>query len=472
MKLPLNLPKTKIIGTIGPASWDQAILEQMVQCGMSVARINASFADEDEIKRVFYQIRDLSPDVSVMIDTKGHKIRLSDITEEIILQNGQQFSLFTSPVENGVFLVTENTEALSGQIPKGANVLIDDGALRLRVLDVRSGELVCTVEQGGRLGTRKSVLFPGVSIDFGTLSKKDYEDILLARELGFDFVAASFICSSKDVESVRELVGNSGMKIISKIESEEGVSNFDAILEVSDGIMIARGDLGVGLPSEKVPMLQKEFIQKCNEVGKPVIVATQMLQSMTQSPTPTRAEVNDVANAILDGADAIMLSAETSVGKFPVEAVETMGRVAREIEKIVEPHERDSSPDAKPATNAISQAVFDCCRTLPIEKILVATASGTTARTVARFRPSQMIYAFTRDDKSKRSLGLSRGIIADVMDEPSSTRDTGVKSLVRTARNKGHVSDTDLVIVVAGANIMGQGETNMLEINRVEQIIS
>ena len=248
--------------------------------------------------------------------------------------------------------------------------------------------------------------------------------------------------------------------------------NFDAILERADGIMVARGDLGVELPATKVPVLQKEFIRKCNEMGKPVIVATQMLESMIVSPTPTRAEVSDVANAIYDGVDAVMLSGETSTGKFPVEAVRIMASVAREVDPHVEPVIQDSMPIAKPATNAIARAVYDICEALPIDKILVASATGTTAITIARFRPRQQIFAFTRDDVFKRRLAMHRGIQPAVLEAAATTRDVGVKAVAQDAYEEGFVSETDLVVVVAGANIMGQGATNMIEIQRIGNLLS
>jgi pyruvate kinase len=351
-------------------------------------------------------------------------------------------------------------------------VLIDDGAVRLQVTEVRGSEIVTVVSQGGTVSSRKSVMIPGITINFNGMSKKDYEDILLARELGVDFVAASYVRSDADILSIRELLSDPRIAVISKIENEDAVTNFDRILEVSDAVMVARGDLGLEIQLERVPVLQKQLVSKCNTIGKPVIVATQMLQSMTKSISPTRAEVSDVATAIYDGADAVMLSAETGVGSYPAEAVETMARISREVEKTVLPVEASSTMIAKPTTNAIAQAVKDCCDVLPVDAVLVATATGTTARTISRFHLRQPIFAFTRDPSSARKLSISRGITADVFTDSSSTRDSGIQLLVRSAVEKGYVTRTDLVVVVAGSNILGQGETNMLEINRVETIIS
>lgn len=466
------IKKTKIVATIGPASWDNKVLEEMVDRGLNVARINASFADYDELKRVSTKIRKISKNVAIMMDTKGHKIRVSDFGKDKNLKSGKKISLFTEKVSKGIYLVTETDIALESQIPEDATILLDDGLIKLKVEKIKGKEIICFIEQGGVLKRSKTVNIPGVHIEFPELSKKDYDDVLSAKKLKFDFIAASFIRNVRDVEAIKKLIEGTSVKLIAKIEDIEGVSNFDEILKVVDGIMIARGDLGVELPAEQVPILQKKFIDKCNELGKPVIVATQMLQSMTENISPTRAEVNDVANAIFDGTDAVMLSAETSTGKHPVESVATMKRVALEVEKEIDPQDASPSALAKPTTNAIAQAVIDSCLTLPIDKILVATATGTTAKTIARYRPRQPIIAFTADDVSKRQLSMSRGIVADVLGEAASTRETGVQSLVRNAKEKGYVAESDFVIVVAGANIMGQGETNMIELNRVEEIVN
>ncbi|MDD3661463.1 MAG: pyruvate kinase [Candidatus Dojkabacteria bacterium] len=470
--LPKNAPKTKIIATIGPSSWDDAVLKRMIDAGMTVVRINASFADHAEMRRVTEQVRRLSGRIGIMIDTQGHKLRISSLSSPFTLSQGQPFSLFTHPTADGVYIETDSSVDLAPQVPVNAVVLIDDGAVRLQVTEVRGSEIVTVVTQGGTVSSRKSVMIPGITINFNGMSKKDYEDILLARELGVDFVAASYVRSDADILSIRELLSDPRIAVISKIENEDAVTNFDRILEVSDAVMVARGDLGLEIQLERVPVLQKQLVSKCNTIGKPVIVATQMLQSMTKSISPTRAEVSDVATAIFDGADAVMLSAETGVGSYPAEAVETMARISREVEKTVLPVEASSTMIAKPTTNAIAQAVKDCCDVLPVDAVLVATATGTTARTISRFHLRQPIFAFTRDPSSARKLSISRGITADVFTDSSSTRDSGIQLLVRSAVEKGYVTRTDLVVVVAGSNILGQGETNMLEINRVETIIS
>lgn len=460
--------KTKVVATIGPASWDPNVLTQMIESGLNVARINMSHADIEEMNRVTKLIRGISTDVAVLVDLCGHEVRLNDFGEPIDLKKGASFTFGCKEGEKPVFV---SHKTLFQDIKVGSKILIDDGRIELKVEKIEGEDIVTKVIQGGSLIKKKKLNLPGTHLSFSGLTEKDYEDTVAAVKLGVDYLAASFVRSADEIDLIRDLIQNSQVKIISKIEDPEGVMNFDAILDVSDGIMVARGDLGVEIPAEKVPVLQKKFISKCNKLGKPVIVATQMLESMTESPTPTRAEVNDVANAIFDGTDAVMLSGESSVGKYPAEAVSVMAKVAREVEPNITPEVQDSMPIAKPATNAIARAVYDICNSLPIDKILVASATGTTAIAIARFKPKQPIYAFTRDDVFKRRLALHRGIYPAVLEAAATSRDLGVKAVARDAYEEGLVSETDLVVVVAGANIMGQGATNMLEIQRVGNLL-
>jgi pyruvate kinase len=470
--LPKDVSKTKVIATIGPSSWDEQVFMSMVEAGMDIARINASFADEPEIRRVTAMVRRLAPRVAVLLDTHGHKVRLNDIGENRQISSGDRLSLFTQPTNSGMFLVTESQVNLEQQIPVGSIILIDDGTIKLNVAEIRGTELVCDVIQGGELKRMKTVSIPGVSLDFGGLSENDRQVIILAKELGIDIIAASFVRTADNVREIRGLLEGSSIALVSKIEDQQGVEHFKSILELSDGIMIARGDLSLDVLPERVPALQKHFIKECNAMAKPVVVATQMLESMVNSVTPTRAEVSDVANAVYDGADAVMLSAETSVGKYPVEAVAMMGRIAHEIELTLEPRDCPPSPSAKPTTNAIAKAVYESCLQLPIDKVLVATGSGCTAQTISRFWLKQPVFAFTHDHTAEMRLMLSRGIVPDVITETSANASAGVKAMVSLARDRGYVDDDDLVVVVAGANVIAQGGTNMLEINNVAHIIS
>ncbi len=470
--LPVEQHKTKIIATIGPSSWDERIFRKMVEAGLDIARINASFADTKEIRRVTAMVRRIAPHVAVLLDTNGHKIRLNDFGAERKISSGQEVTLFTRPVQNQISLVTDSKLGLEKQIPVGSILLIDDGIIKIEVRKVDGYALVCKVLQGGTLKRLKTVAIPGVTINFGGISSKDRQDIETAKAIGIDMVALSFVRTADDVEVVRKMLGKSNVALVAKIEDQLGVENFESILDVSEGIMVARGDLGLEVQPERVPVLQKQFIRDCNIIGKPVVVATQMLQSMVTTVVPTRAEVSDVANAIFDGADAIMLSAETATGLYPAESVSMMSRICREVEAVIEPRDMPSSPLAKPTTNAIAQAVFETCLQLPVDKIIVATGSGCTAQTISRFWLKQPIYAFTRDHTSKMRLTLSRGIVPHVMSRLEENSSVAVRSMVKLAKKRGYVQDSDLLVVVAGANVIQQGGTNVLEINTVSQLIS
>jgi len=465
------LKKTKIVATIGPASWEPDVLKQMVEAGLNVARVNASFADAAEIERVSKLVRSVSDEMAVMVDIKGPKIRINDFgdnDETYELVKGEEFVL--GPID-GDEKFWATYKGLSKDVKPGSVLLIADGKFRVDVVRVEGDNVITKVINGGKLTRGKTINTPGTHLNFPILSEKDKEDILKAVEIKADYIAGSFIRTTDDVKAIRELMEGSESKLIAKIEDPEGVDNFDEILDIVDGVMVARGDLGVELPAEKVPPLQKQFIKKCNRMGKPVIVATQMLESMIESATPTRAEVNDVANAIYDGADAVMLSAEASVGKHPIEAVRVMTKIAREIEPLIEPQTREPVPMAKPATNAVAKAAISICETIPIDKILVASSTGTTARTIARNRPRQDIYAFTKNNTYKHRLAMFRGIQATVFDETKPTRDEAIKSLARNALEKGFVTESDLVLIVAGSNILGQGAANLMEIQRVGNVL-
>jgi len=465
------MKKTKIIATIGPSTWDRKILDKMFQVGLNIARINASFADDTEIQRVAKLIRNVSPNISLMLDTQGHKIRLNDFKNPIKVSKNQLINLYDKPQPNKLSIVTESQTKLFSQLPINSIILIDDGMVKLKIIEKKYDYIVCKVLNSGTLKRLKTVNIPNVHIDFPKLSKKDTSDIKSALKNNYDFLSLSFVRNKEDIKEAKKLLGKNKIKIISKIENAEGIENFDEILEHSDGIMVARGDMGIEIPMEKVPVIQEEIIKKCNLACKPVIVATQMLQSMVENPTPTRAEINDIADAVSDGADAVMLSAETSVGKYPVQSVQYMNKTIIEIEKTINPINLPPSDIAKPFTNAIAESVIESCDKLKINKILVATGSGTTAKVIARYKPKQMIYAFTNDLSSSRALNIFRGIIPDVLTKISKSRDIGIANLVKFAKKKKYVKDNDLIIVVAGANLKSQKATNMMEINYVKDFL-
>ncbi|MCA9382598.1 pyruvate kinase, partial [Candidatus Dojkabacteria bacterium] len=326
------MKKTKIICTIGPATWNKETLAQLYEAGMNGARLNASFADSKDIREFIKMVRSVSPSIATILDTKGHKIRLNQFRKPIVLKEDEEFVIHAKPKKGTIYVTYKD---LAKDLKVGSTILIDDGRIELEVKDIDSDRIITRVEQGGELKKGKSVNVPGTHLNFPPLTDKDYEDISLAIELKFDYIAASFIRNIEDVKVIKKLLNGSRTKLIAKIEDPEGVANFDSILSEVDGIMVARGDLGVEIPAEKVPILQKQFIKKCRLYGKPVIVATHMLESMVTNSHPTRAEVNDVANSIYDGADALMLSAETSTGRFPIKATKNMSRIAREVENYV-----------------------------------------------------------------------------------------------------------------------------------------
>ena len=321
-----NESKTKIIATIGPSSWDRAVLQKMYENGMSVARINASFADLEELKRVAETIRSISPRIGLMLDTQGHKIRVEGLSQEMQIAG-------TISIPNTFRISYPNLHEV---VALGTRILLDDGTIQLAVKEIKDQEVICEVLQPGLLKPNKTVNIPDADLNFPPITEKDKADIANAISLGFDFISLSFIKSAKDLEIIRGLTVGSDIQLIAKIENRHGVENFDEILKAADGIMIARGDLGIETPYENVPILQKQMIYKCRAAGKPVIVATQMLESMKNSVIPTRAEVSDVANAVMDGTDATMLSAETSTGRYPEQAVLAMQKIALKAESVLQ----------------------------------------------------------------------------------------------------------------------------------------
>lgn len=444
------------------------MLESMFKSGMSVARINASFADEAEIKRVGKQVRKLSPKIALMLDTKGHKIRVSDFNEPIHLKPGDTFVLDSQKNEKYIWVTYKN---LYKQVHDGTLILLDDGKIELEVIGKDGTRIITKVKSGGILTRSKTLNVIGAHFDFPSLTEKDKKDIKIAMKAGYDFVSGSFIRNREDVQAIKQIIKKSDVKVISKIECAEGVENIDEIIEESFGIMVARGDLGVELPFEETPLLQKEIIAKCNAMGKPVIVATQMLESMIKNPRPTRAEVSDITNAVLDGSDAVMLSAETSTGEYPSQCVSVMTRVARYVESRIDPKVIKKPAAAKPTTNAIAEGVIDICDQLPVTKIVVATSSGTTARTIARHRPKQPIVAFTKDEFGMHGLSLTKGVVAEVLPSMKATRGSAVVELVKAAYKEGYVSKSDMVVVVAGANVESLSATGMLEVVEVGEVI-
>ncbi|ADI02459.1 pyruvate kinase [Syntrophothermus lipocalidus] len=471
--------KTKIICTLGPSTDDYERLRALITNGMNVARLNFSHGTYDEHERRIRMVREvareLNAEVGLMLDTKGPEIRTGPLKEgKIELRPGQKFVLTNRPVEGNEDEVQISYHELPSQVKAGDCILIADGVIQLSVLEANDTDIVCQVVAGGVLGERKGINLPGVRTNLPFLSQKDIEDINFGIQQNMDFIAASFVRTADDVLDIRRILEEKGadIDIIAKIESQEGLDNLDDIIKVADGVMVARGDLGVEIPTEEVPLVQKVIIEKCRAQGKPVIIATQMLESMVNVPRPTRAEASDVANAIFEGADAIMLSAETAAGKYPVVAVETMARIARRTEMAL-PYENMLAArrfeGRRTVTDAISYATCATATDLGASAIVTATKSGHTARMVAKYRPRAPIVATTPSPEVVRKLTLVWGVYALTVPETHGT-DQMIETALDAAVRRGLISPGDLVVITAGTPGI-PGTTNLLRVQVVGKVL-
>lgn len=475
--------KTKIVCTVGPASEDVQMLSSLMDAGMNVARLNMSHGSYDEQRPRIENIKRLRKEknipLAIMLDTKGPEVRTGVLKDDkVTLVDGETFVLTSREVEGDQKSVSVTYPALCTHVKAGTRILIDDGLIGLEVIRVEGGtDIVCRVVEGGVLGSKKGVSVPGVDLEIPAISQKDREDILFGIENGIDLIAASFISHASDVMFIRKLLEDNGgenIQIFSKIENRLGVDNFDEILKVSDGIMIARGDLGVEVDMEEVPVLQKAFTRKCNIAGKPVITATQMMDSMMRNPRPTRAEANDVANSIMDGTDAIMLSGETASGKYPLEALNAMRRIANYVEerfsfkRMAQLH--DVSETGRSLTNAVSYACYTMAMDLNAAAIITPTRGGFTARLVAKYRPSCHLVATTDNEKTYHQLGVVWGVQPVHMPSAGNTDDM-VQSSVDAVRDAGFLSDGDIAIITAGVPTGVSGTTNLIKVHVVGDVL-
>ncbi len=473
--------KTKIVCTIGPASESIEILTELVKAGMNVARLNFSHGSHEEhlirINNIKSVRERMGVPLAIMLDTKGPEVRLGTFKngkEE--LENGQRFTLTTENVIGDINKVSITYKELPQEVKKGTKILIADGLIELKVIDMSDIDVVCEVVNGGTIGDRKNVNIPGATSKLPAITEKDVADLLFGIENDVDFIAASFIRKAADVLEIRRILESKkamNIKIISKIENQEGVDNSDEILRVSDGLMVARGDLGVEIPTEEIPFVQKDLIRKANKSGKPVITATQMLDSMIRNPRPTRAEVTDVANAILDGTDAIMLSGETAAGKFPVDSVKTMATIAKRTEMKYS-YGKDLDTSLEPhitITNAISHATCATSIDLCATAIITPTQTGTTARAVSKFRPKAPILAATPDEKICRTLNLCFGVYPMIVAVTDST-DALIEMSVNKALESDFVCSGDLVVITAGVPVGVTGSTNLIKVHIVGEILA
>lgn len=471
--------KTKIVCTIGPASESEEMLEKLMLAGMNVARLNFSHGSHEEHKGRIDKIRKVSSklnkNIGILLDTKGPEIRTHNMKDGLIeLTKGSEVTVKTTEVEGTPEAFSVTYEKLAEDVEVGSTILLDDGLIELTVksVDIAKGEVHCDVQNTGELKNKKGVNLPGVKVNLPGITDKDASDIRFGIEEGVDFIAASFVRRPSDVLDIRAILEekeNNVIKIIPKIENEEGIENIDEILQVSDGLMVARGDMGVEILPEAVPMVQKQLIQKCNKLGKPVITATQMLDSMQRNPRCTRAEASDVANAIYDGTDAVMLSGETAAGLYPEEAVRTMQNIAvaaeeaQDYKKLLS--DRSKMIDTN-LVNAIGVSVAHTALNLNVESIVAATESGATAQTISKYRPHSHIIAVTPNETTARHMTLVWGVLP-VVKKGKQTTDELLNNAVSTAVNTGLVDNGDLIIITAGVPTGETGTTNLMKIHLV-----
>lgn len=473
-----NMRKTKIICTLGPATDKDDILREMIASGMNVARFNFSHGSHAEHKARLDRLKELREElnrpVAAMLDTKGPEIRLKSFAEgSVKLKAGQEFTLTSENIIGDETRCAVTFAQLPNDVKEGDTILLDDGLVRLTVLETTEITIRCRVENDGIMKNNKGVNIPNVRLSMPYMSQQDREDILFGVEQGFDYIAASFVRSASDIREIRSLLDRAGssIRIIAKLENQEGISNLPAILSIADGIMVARGDLGVEIDFTEIPGIQKDIISRCVACGKPVITATQMLDSMMENPRPTRAEVTDVANAIYDGTSAIMLSGETAAGKYPVEALKTMDAIARQTESGID-YDRwlvlssSSSQKRLSITGATAHAACNTALDIGADAILTVSARGNTAQMVSRFRPRTPVVAFLMDAQVQRQLALYWGIEPLVMPYASSS-DEMVEFAVENAFKAGIVKKGDLVVVTAGVPVGMAGTTNMIRVTQV-----
>ena len=472
------MKKTKIIATIGPSSDDEETIRKMIEGGMNVARINCSHGDHGYISDIIRMIRNIDDNIAILLDTKGPEIRTGDVAAgDVTYEEGNHIT-----ITNDGRPTTEEGFSISyphiDKIEHENILLIDDGNVEVKITGKDQGSLQAKVTGAGTITSCRSVSVHGHNVEMPFMSEKDREDILLGLREGVDFIAASFVRTKEDIEELRFLIESqeTDTAIIAKIEHKQAVENIMDIVKVSDGIMIARGDLGVELSLERVPKVQNEIIRTCNELGRPVIVATQMLESMRENSMPTRAEVNDVAQAILQGADAIMLSGETASGKYPKKAVRMMAKIAGQYDKDVRNPLKDSWGNESmfqknDITLFVTRGAYLAAKHLKTKAIITPTESGYTAQKVSRFRPRCTILAITRSKKTFRRLQLSWGVCPLLHEEEHSDVQHYIRTLVMHVYELGYVTEHDRIVMTAGYNLHQTGTTNLLEIYHVHDVI-
>lgn len=470
--------RTKIICTLGPACDTVDTLKEMITAGMTVGRLNMAHGEPEEhaerIRRLREAAKEVNAYIPVMMDIKGPEVRIGKLKEASCqLKAGEELILTTENLEGDSRRISVNYAEMPTVVQKNDRILIDDGLIELDVIEVEGTEIRCHIKSGGTLKPRKGVNLPGIRTTLPGVTERDIRHIDFGLELGIEMIAVSFVRKGDDIREVRRLLeerGASHVQIISKIENDEGVRELDDIIEASDGIMVARGDLGVEVPVENVPAMQKEMIDKCNLAGKPVIVATHMLESMQVNPRPTRAEVSDVYNAVIQGADVVMLSGESAAGKYPVQSVQTMAKVAQQAESTIDYREQFNRKRVRHVTDiteVISQGVVSASLELEAKAIITSTESGFTARMVSKYRPKAPILAITHDQHVLSAICLLSGVFP-YQGEHVTTTDEMFEKAIQRALKTGHVSLGDTVILSAGLPLGQAGTTNLIQIQQVE----
>lgn len=481
MQLKDSLRRTKIVATIGPATSSPETLKALIEAGATTLRLNFSHGTHADHQRNIRLIRqtafELNKPVAILQDLQGPKIRLGKFENgSIVVAKGDRFTLTNRPVVGTQEISCVTYDYLAEEVPVNARILLDDGRVEMLVEEVNreKGDLHCRVTVGGTLSNNKGVNFPGVYLSIKAMTEKDREDLMFGLDQGVDWVALSFVRNPQDMIEIKELISTTGKQVpvIAKIEKHEAIEQMEAVLALCDGVMVARGDLGVELPAEDVPVLQKRLIATANRMGIPIITATQMLDSMVNNPRPTRAEVSDVANAILDGTDAVMLSNETAVGKFPVEAVATMARIAERIEQeeALNTNAHQVRDNRRSIPNAISQAVGQIAEQLRAAAIMTLTQTGATARNVSKFRPKTPILAVTPHVNVARQLQLVWGVKPLLMLELPSTGQT-FQAAINVAQERGLLSEGDLVVMTAGTLQGISGSTDLIKVEVVTAVL-
>lgn len=474
------MKKTKIICTIGPASESVSTLKELMANGMNVCRLNFSHGSHDEHKLRVDNIKkarkELDLPIAIMLDTKGPEIRLGKFeVPEVLLSVGDIYTFTTDEVLGNQKVASVTYKLLPNDVKVGGTILVDDGLVEMEIISKTDTDITCVVKNSGTIKSNKGVNIPNEKINLPSITEKDKQDILFAIENDFDFIAASFVRKPEDVYEIRKILeeNNSNIKIISKIENQEGVENIDKIIEASDGIMVARGDLGVEIKTEFIPKIQKEIIRKCNLIGKPVITATQMLDSMIRNPRPTRAEVTDVANAIIDGSDCIMLSGETAAGKYPLDAVKVMRNIAITTEESFDFKNsiRDKNKDTQyNMVNAISLSAKEISENIKAKAIICATSSGITPISISKFRPFVDIIAVTFSEKVRRRLQIHWGV-CPLISEKSNHTDEVIERSISAALKSNRINDGDTVVLTAGIPVGVAGTTNLIKVHTVGKIL-